>query len=642
MINLEKSREAVADLIAECDQRVSARREIAGEFCGPNAPALFIMLGKTCEARYVKQVKETVELGWNSLHQYIRYLEFPGSVSCEELADQAEQAIVKMKKAPKGVFKSFAESRVYVFLDLNEEQAEEYMDLFSEEKNLAKELGFGAQVVLFAMVDQTERKTKELINARIRKIMDCKKARKLAGAMILSNVLKSERILADEELCENYRLAADVSYVSNSYDLMTGKVFDVSNSMTSDLMREDCTCTAAYIKLSKPSEAIAKTILRTMVNQHIEQEKSIVENVDFDRSKYAFFNRLTETNKENGPFGLDTIFRQQIRQKLPPHHFLQYLPYSEALDKKKGGCTNVQEVFGLMCPQARDTWMMVEKRYFKNSVKAYVDANKEQLCNMAEEELRKIFPYTEFLAFCENTSQREEIQRDIRSGSLFKDVPMTAGTDVVSMLLWEQGARTARKHFYELAGPVCEEAFNRYLEHAKKFKEIVETESTLLNMGMIEPNIYEFYRDYIKHQMNYSECRKDFLKVFDTPAQWCEHLKELFLNLVEKHADKLDTTFEQELNLRIVNGTTTTIMDELGFKNQRLDAECRLEYGNSPSGNSYCLSYAGAKFVTEIEKHRDEMGDLFASSRQDSVERLMICPFECDISYFNGKEETAG
>ena len=75
MLNLNESRKEISELITNCSQTISGRREIAGEFCGPFSPALFIMLGSACEEANKRQIHETVQLGWNSLNQYIQYLE---------------------------------------------------------------------------------------------------------------------------------------------------------------------------------------------------------------------------------------------------------------------------------------------------------------------------------------------------------------------------------------------------------------------------------------------------------------------------------------------------------------------------------------------------------------------------------------
>lgn len=636
MLNLNESRKEISELITNCSQTISGRREIAGEFCGPFSPALFIMLGSACQEANKRQIHETVQLGWNSLNQYIQYLEYPDAVSFDTLVNDADAAVTEMKKAPQGAFRAFVDSRMYIYLDLADEQIEEYLKLFRGETYITDEINGHCQVILFVMVDETDRKKKKKIYSYIREIMDWKKDGRIAGAMFLSNVLRSGRILSEADQSINYRLAANVAYVSNSYDLNTLSRYDVSKSMESDILKDGYVSTAAYIQLSKPSEAIAKTLLRTMVKQHIEQETDILKNLD--GSKHTFFNKLAAKDGKSA-FGLEEIYKEHIKNQFPKEMLYKYLPYSPDLDKHKGDFQSVGEVKQLLSGQARSVLQVTEYHYFNNRIREYVNDNRELLCQLAEQDLAEKFPYTEFLQYCEKKDQLEEIRKEIRETSFASFPNVVGGGASAERLLWEASCMGGKKYFYKLMGPICLEVFDAYLEKVQNFKEIVDTVSSLLNQGLIEPNILNYYTDFVKMSMNYHNVRNDYLKVCTSVKEWCAHLKKLFEKMVDDHKDKLDTTFEKELELRLYANSTNTIMEELGHKNKRLEEECRLEYGNSPSGSCYCMAYAGADFVNSIEEHKNEMGSLFTSSRQDSVERLMICPFSCDIHYFDGDEE---
>lgn len=636
MLNLNESRKEISELITNCSQTISGRREIAGEFCGPFSPALFIMLGSACEEANKRQIHETVQLGWNSLNQYIQYLEYPGTVSFDTLVNDADAAVTEMKKAPQGAFRAFSDSKMYIYLELADENIEEYLELFRGEQLISDEINGHCQVILFVMVDETERKKKKKMYSYIREIMNWKKNDRIAGAMFLSNVLRSGRILSDTEQSINYRLAADVAYVSDSYDLNTLTRYDVSKSMESDILKDSYVSTAAYIQLSKPSEAIAKTILRAMVNQHLEQEADIIKG--FDSSKHEFFNKLNPKSGQSA-FGLEEIYKENIRKQFPGEVLYKYLPYSPDLDKHKGDFQSVGEVKQLLSGQARSVLQVTEYHYFNNFIREYVNENKELLCQLAEQDLREKFPYTEFLQYCEKKEQLEEIRKEIQETSFVSLPAVSGGGPSAERLLWEASCMSGRKYFYKLMGPICLEVFDAYLQKVQNFKEIVDTVSSLLNQGLIEPNILTYYTDFVKMSVNYHNVRKDYLKVCGSVKEWCAHLGRLFRKMVDDYKDKLDTTFEKELDLRLHANSTSTIMEELGHKNKRLAEECRLEYGNSPDGPCYCMAYAGANFVNAIEEHKNEMGSLFTSSRQDSVERLMICSISCDMHYFDGDEE---
>lgn len=638
MLNINESRKDISELVTNCSQSISGRREIAGEFCGPFSPALFIMLGSACREVNKQQIHETVQLGWNSLNQYIQYLEYPETVSFDTLVNDADAAVTEMKKAPQGAFRAFSDSRMYIFLELADENIEEYLNLFRGKQLISDEINGNCKVILFVMVDETDRKKKKKIYSCMREIMSWKKEDRIAGAMFLSNVLRSGRILSEEEQSINYRLAADVAYVSDSYDLNTQIRYDVSKAMESDILKDGYVSTAAYIQLSKPSAAIARTILRTMVNQHVEQEQSIINETDFDSSKYAFFSRLNPTGGKSA-FGLEEIYQENIKKKFPGVILYRYLPYSPELEKHKGDFQSVGEVKQLLSVQARSVLQVAEYHYFNNCVREYVNENRDLLCQLVEQDLRDKFPYTEFLKYCEKKEQLEEIRKEIQEAAFASQGAGSPAGTSAEELLWEANCVSGRKYFYKLMGPICLEVFDAYLQKVQRFKEIVDTVAGLLNQGLIEANILNYYTDFVKMSMNYNNVRQDYLKVCGSVKEWCAHLEKLFGKMVDDNREKLDTTFEKELDLRLHANSTGTIMEELGHKNKKLSEECRLEYGNSPEGPCYCMAYAGANFVNSIEEYRKEMGSLFTSSRQDSVERLMICPFSCDIHYFDGDEE---
>lgn len=127
----------------------------------------------------------------------------------------------------------------------------------------------------------------------------------------------------------------------------------------------------------------------------------------------------------------------------------------------------------------------------------------------------------------------------------------------------------------------------------------------------------------------------------NTLAEYCSLLEEIFDRFAQENSKLFMASFEDELSGRISsrNATGTIILDDLGFKNKKLEDECRLEYGEIPRGISYCIAFAEAEFVKNLQENESAMGKVFKTSRQESVERIMLCSFSCDNFAEEGEDE---
>ena len=111
---------------------------------------------------------------------------------------------------------------------------------------------------------------------------------------------------------------------------------------------------------------------------------------------------------------------------------------------------------------------------------------------------------------------------------------------------------------------------------------------------------------------------------------YCSYLKSVFDRLVNENKKVFLTSFEDELSARIESSTAGTILNDLGWENKKLEDECRLQYGMIPEGHAYCIAFADADFMEDLEAQEKTMGKVFKTSRQESVERIMLCSFSCD------------
>ena len=625
----------VSFLLDQCEQKISGRKEMTGTSCGPNSPALFVLLGSSCAEEKASQVKQTIALGWNRLHQYITYLEYPEPIDYSIFLDAAEEKIDSMTYAPeKSAFREFDTIKIYVFLELNDENADAYLNLFDRTNTLGKELERDCQIVLFALFEE-KRKTKKMVYPRIRKLMKIKEEDKVAGVVLLSDSLYGGN---RTDLFVNYRLAADIAYISNSYDISTMQVSPAGKAMESDIMERGFVTTSSYIQLNKPADAIAETTLRALLENHVKQERESI-GPDFDRSKYGFFKKLK--SEKRGTFGLEEKYRSIERNMYPLKTIYQFLPYSPQMEKHKGVYNSYAEVMGLLSPEARMVYQLTEQRYFNHPLDEYIKANEAELKEYLKEYLENTISYTELLEYGKDKEQLELIRNELETSAFENIIRSSAPANEPELILWNGSSTGAKEFFYKKMGPLCREVFDAYYEKAQFTAELTSIVLQYLqsSSSLIKTDIGEYYSYQAKNKMNYAVLKDSFLRTFDSIDEWFRNLKKIFERFVDDNRTEWDTTFEQELALRIAGNTADEIIVNLGFSNDKLVKSCRLSWGNLPDGNTYCMVYSGAEFIDELKKIMKPKDNLFMSSRQDSVERLMISKISCSSSCFTGYEE---
>lgn len=626
----------INDLIQKCKEKITGQKHIAGYHCGPSMPILFVALGTACKKQQMDIIRETIELAWNNIQGNMIILQYREGLEKEGFIKDIDENIAQLRSVPDGIFRTYITAKIFVFLECDDERFREYADILNE--NIGREFE-QVQIILVAMLNEKTVDKKRQSRKKLSRLVRLKKEDKIQGLLVLSNVLRNGRILTGEAELNQYRIAADVAFLSNSYEIQSGSESMISREIDETLLGSGTACTAAYIRLSKPSRVIARTALMTIIDIHERTEGEAIHSLDFDRSSHGFRKRLNG-RKDEGPFGLEQLFREQVSGGLAKNIYLEDFPYFDQMNSlRKDGVSSLGALENIMNCETMGVWKLFVKLNYLNKAEEYLYANRDDICRCAKEFLYKNFSYREVLAYMEDDITRKDIMKDmdhIESGPAFSGNPHN-----VDQALYMLAIGKARRKFYEEAGKLCREAFLEYCHEAEDFYRIVQNAVQLLRVGFVPNAVSDYYEEKVNSMFNYDNFRNRMIIPYNSLTEYCDLLEEIFNEFAQENSKIFMTSFEDELSGRISsrNATGTIILDDLGFKNKKLEDECRLEYGEIPQGIPYCIAFAEAEFVKNIQDNESAMGKVFKTSRQESVERIMLCPFSCDNFAEEGEDE---
>lgn len=629
---LNPGQSAVRRLMGECKETITGQRHIAGYHCGPYVPILFLAFGNACNQEKLQLVKETIELAWNNIQGNLIIMQYPEAVEKEKLFREMDENIARLKSLPDGIFRMYNNTRVFLFLEGGDSRFDEYTKLLDEDLSNYFEM---LQLIAVLLVDESTLEKKKRAKKQLAVLSKLKREGKIQGVLALSNVLQSGRIISENDIKTQYRIAADVAFLSDSYEIATGMEYEISREIADTLMRENQMCTAAYIKLSKPLDKIVRATLKTIIDVHEEKEREIQESNEFDSSSHGFRKKLTE-HKEEGIFGLEKFFRDEIEKSFPKGVHLEDFPYFSEMDTiRKKGVESAAELEAVMRSESQGIWDLFVDYNYLRKVKKFTEEKQGDLYLVVKEYLNRKFSYMEILTYGENAVTREDILKDLEH---IVPAPQVIGGDDADIVLCRLAENRARKLFFDGLGEICRKAFLDVYQECRKYSEVVNNVRALIGIGYYPDTICRFYEQRTKELYDFEKYRKDMNRVCSSVEEYCDSLKKIFRRYTEENSKVYLTSFEEELAVRIEENTTGTILDGLGYKNRKLEEECRLQYGQLPEGNSYCIAFADAAFIPILEQQGRRMGKVFRTSRQESVERIMICPFPCDTYPTEGGE----
>ena len=306
---------------------------------------------------------------------------------------------------------------------------------------------------------------------------------------------------------DQYRIAANVAFLSNSYEIERGLEYEISREISDTLMQDGQMCTTAYIRLSKPTAQIVQAVLKRMIETHEEYEESVLESQGFDDSSHGFRKRLSQ--KDSGIFGLEKLFREEIAKNLPRNVQIEDFPYFLEMDTiRKKGVSSMRELDGEMNGGTQGVWKLFVEYNYSNKVFRYLNENEQKVYDTALEYINKTFSYKELLAYMDNPITREDILKDLDNLDMGK---MREPEEDINRTLGSLAMYKAKKAFDEKAGAICKKALLDAYKMSQEFMQVIGNTRDLIGIGYSSVDVVsKYYRgkvnDLFDYEKNRAEC----------------------------------------------------------------------------------------------------------------------------------------
>ena len=605
----------VKRFIDSCANYIISNDDQTGHKCGPYFPVLFMSFGKTCEKENLDIVRESISKGWTRFKEYLTVMEYPSLSDIDEyFFDELDECMMKLKAAKEGTFRLYNTVKLFVFLNTNDKDFDAYLDLIARIKEEFPE----CIVVVSLMIDEKARFDRKTLPSKIARVCRLRSQEKIQGLIMLSNQLKNGRNLSPVEEVDNYRIVANIVYISNSYNMEQGQYFPIARELDELILQNHSAITASYLRMSKPVHKMARTILKEIIHIQYLQEQDFIKDTPFEHIMQEFQVKI-------GRFELDSYFSNITKGRFPNPNEFCYFPYfNKKLIMKHA---SFEEIRLLMNELTHGMWDLFEQKNFVEPMELYFKRHEEEILAYIKSKVEENFSYAELLAYTKDRERKREVMQKIQQIYAVKENKFSRHISV-EQRLYSLGIVRAKEYYYRRISDSIDKILDESAKEAKEFRDIILQVKTALEDGFFTDSLTDYYRKKVLQTFDYRKYQKHLCTPVETMEQYCEQLKQVYQEYVSEFHDIYLTTFEEEIANRL-GKSSTNIMEALGFKNKNFfSMECRFDYTGVPSGNTYCLVFEQASFIKELEKQNQEE-KIFVTGRQDCAERMMICNFSC-------------
>jgi len=624
------------ELLEGCIRKLNENQQ--GETGGNVAlyPIVIIMMGNKCKD-FVKYIKNTLDENWNnaSFLQYLNVVKTGGKWKGYFLQDAdtvntcvweydnngwemvLDNAVVKMLETEEKIFSNRTSVKLEFFLDATEDNSIEYFELFRQTSNsmCSNELK-----TLYLMLDQ--RPGDVHVGASHKLLQDMVKDNVLTGSQtvyLLSNYLNSGQMLGDNNIWQNYRLAANLVLLGGNKNDSGRVIQNLFHGFK----------TVSYALVTKPTDEIAAVSIQTLLHELYASEEN---KLSHELSANEIKEKL-QMDQYNGILYLEELFNKRIKVKFPRETDWKYLPFGSVQEYRKiqkDGIVTL-EMADNATFQAATGFM--QKHYIEPARIFFEDNNEIMQCReKISLMLMKNFNYFEILYLSEHHSELNEM-----AGSEYHFAG-TAGRDNFCKILHNLGIYESKCIFYKYAKQLVIEELELLIESAQNFKETYikcekEIEQQRFVTGDESKSIEKFYSEtvkkYVEQKQHFNNSIPAFPEVFcvsNTKEGLLQSLWDEYLGLIKDNVYNCD--FEQELDNRMnkvnENGRHKFVSEEL---KKKLKGSVRIKNSiEIPMAKAGCyyLVNANAGYARTLEAAEGKEYVLFDLNRTDCIEQLEI------------------
>lgn len=610
-------------IIHECSQMLVGQTgdENAGRFL--NAPLLNVFLGSEAEA-FMEDVKNIYDGCWINGKENIQYL-----TTDQFNTDSVEEAFVRMKSIPRN-FKTTSEIVQAVYWDIMDDRFDE---IFTRVRvpycppNTVSEYS----VLYFVFIRQAIRRQREISRQRLEKLIAW--AQEENKHLIVLSDDTDLVLLNDETIVENYRIAADIVLIVDSYTSINEKA--LGQQILHEL-REFPVYGVGYYSVHKDTRAIATVSLRQMLQEYTEMSKRREDNVMTVQKKLCSGGSYQQL--------FDSCFDRFLRPLLPKDiAFLRYLPYTEPVTRLREVRTEQPQkgflsgLFGMgrknaVEKQSTSSDELAEQiirsspvyaacisMYYEKPVREWLEQNNGMEClqRFFREQLSCSLTYMEMSTYLAD----EAAALEAAAAQPWKATPL-AHTYALDELVNSYAVRALRQNVYGLMAMCLAEEMKKINRLAAGFDDVIRSVIKNLSIETQDEGLESAYSRLMSRAC--ADNRALLMKTIhpgtemDLLQQMCHAFSEMITQYPE-YGYSLEQDLDFQLHYAAKSAATSVINNCFS---QNMDKTRHLQMMQAPDGHLYCMVNGSASFLPQINPYIH--GDVFMVQRSDCIERLFI------------------
>lgn len=636
----EASSVTVESVIQNCTRIIERIETVAGAGRKVRNPMLSVFLGENAES-HIREIQEAYYSCWSDRARNLKILK--GAYSAADIED----AIVQSTAVREQVTDSTTVSMAW-FWDIMDDNFDQYFSCVKQP--YFPPVGIKSHKFFFVFCSQKNTINQEKTRLRLRdQLIPWAKQNKVP-LVILSDSTRIG-VLNQRGLSENYRLAATMMMIMNTYYLITEK--DLGKEMTFEFNKGGI-WSASYYGCSKNFEDIVGVSLLTIIKRYrqLGQRRE-----DYSRST-SVQSRLCGHNKNYYDL-LDEIFEKSIVSKCRGNtDFWSDVPYTQQVKEMEEyllHCNQPQGGFfkGLFSKKPRpvspnevisslgDFWKCCVNLYYIDPVIKWIDSPEgmKELKDDMYSRMATTLNYDEM-----QMHLYDEINKILalidKGEAALPNSQLTNGGNI-GQLLHKCALYQVKRSICKKVLKLLADTMEVLSQNAGGFNELLEKVQNSLGEDHMERSVVEAYGDYVKELIDHHEdIVLKSIRPCENESELLQQLEYVFSAFVQRDTRRVfRNSLQGDLQFRIDCGGAATAVNVISdcFSYNMAEAG-RLLTLSVPVGNLYCIMNdamedMGGNIAAEA------IGNRFIVSRSDRIERLFVFKVaENDIMFSNYPE----
>lgn len=629
----------VEGVIQECTRIIERNETVAGVGRRMRNPMLSIFLGRQAVA-HKNEIQEAYYSCWSDHAKHLKAIE--GAYTRQNIEDAIFQSTQVEDRSL-----NLNTVRTVWFWDIMDDDFDRHFACVKEDYSVP--VATNNKRTYFIFCSQRDSVSQKLTEQRLKEQL-IPWAQQTKNSLVVLSDATSKGLLRPSGVAENYRLAASLTLIMNTYYEISED--DLGRNMSFALENETV-FSAAYHGCSKNAYDIVSVSLLTIISEYRKLGKE--KNADYSQSN-SVQNRLCGTGRTYYDL-IDDIFNATLMPVCQADaRIWNDMPYTEALDglraqisqggpqkqgffgKLFGGGKHVftaQEAIGSL----NDFWRCTVDRYYIRPVEAYMASAEGQkavkdhlyacltsILNYDEmhELLAKESSYVESI----NDALETKIKRPEQLGQ-YKN----AGELLQAYALYQVRLRVSKRLLTWLS-----EAMSALCVNASGFDELLKKVQDSIREDSMERSIVRAYRTHMEQLIEQNpQLLSRYIRPSKNEGDLLSQLKDTFVALIAKDPKQVYyKSLQGDLQFRIENGGAAEAQNVIAdcFKFDLVSAG-RLPVLRTRAGMVYTIMNSGLGDIGDTVAD-DAIGKRFLVSRSDRIERLYLFPVDPEyIMYTN-------